>query len=350
MFFGRRRNGGAAVAELTPEVAEAERLEAAGDLFGAIDVLSEANRTARDTDLELRIRHLRNLAGMDLLANAIGDPSYVAPAGQLPDPGEQSRIPEVTPDQLDAGLLRAGILEYGCLLVRGLMDPDKATRMAAGIDHAFEVRRGLSGGESDPEGYYSEMTPVPPHEIGGRNWIADGGGVLAADSPRLMFDMLESLEEAGLRGVLEEYLGEKPAISAQKCTLRKATPDVSGAWHQDGKFLGEVRSLNVWLSLSRCGDVAPSMDVIPRRLDGFAQAGTLDAPLDYVVSQEVAEEVAGDVGIVRPIFNPGDALLFDHLFLHQTGADPSMPNPRYAIESWFFGPSAYPVEYAPIAF
>ena len=40
--------------------------------------------------------------------------------------------------------------------------------------------------------------------------------------------------------------------------------------------------------------------------------------------------MAGDVGIVRPIFDPGDALLFDHLFLHQTGSDPSMPNPRYA--------------------
>ena len=52
----------------------------------------------------------------------------------------------------------------------------------------------------------------------------------------------------------------------------------------------------------------------------------------------------------RPIFDPGDALLFDDLFLHQTGSDPSMPNTRYAIESWFFGPSAYPDEYVPIAF
>ena len=42
-------------------------------------------------------------------------------------------------------------------------------------------------------------------------------------------------------------------------------------------------------------------------------------------------------------------MLFDDLFLHQTGSDPSMPNPRYAVESWFFGPSAYPADYVPFA-
>ena len=32
---------------------------------------------------------------------------------------------------------------------------------------------------------------------------------------------------------------QRPAISAQKCTLRKAMPEVGGAWHQDGRFLGD---------------------------------------------------------------------------------------------------------------
>ncbi len=54
------------------------------------------------------------------------------------------------------------------------------------------------------------------------------------------------------------------------------------------------------------------------------------------------------MGIKRPIFEPGDALFFDELFLHATGSDPSMPNPRFAIESWFFGGSGFPTEYAPI--
>ena len=47
-----------------------------------------------------------------------------------------------------------------------------------------------------------------------------------------------------------------------------------------------------------------------------------------------------------PVASPDD----DDRMLHATGSDPSMPNPRYAIESWFFGPSAYPNHYVPIAF
>ncbi len=349
MIFGRRKRG-TAVAERRPEVQEADRLVETGGLTDAIDMLSRANREDRDAELERALRRVRHLAGLELLANPAADPRHPEPATELPSRGEQSRIPEVTPEGLTPEVLRAAILDSGCLLVRGLMDRDEALRIADEIDRAFEVRLGLAPGETDAEGYYDELVPEPPLHIDQRDWIKEGGGVLAADSPRLLFDMFESFEQAGLRRVIEQYLGERPAVSAQKCTLRKATPDVPGAWHQDGRFLGEVRSMNVWLSLSRCGDVAPSMDVIPRRLDDFVAAGTEGTFLSYQVSDQVAAEAAGDVGIVRPIFDPGDALLFDEMFLHQTGSDPSMPNPRYAIESWFFGPSAYPDDFVPIAF
>ena len=75
---------------------------------------------------------------------------------------------------------------------------------------------------------------------------------------------------------------------------------------------------------------------------------TDEAVLSYQVSQAKAEEAAGDKAILRPIFEPGDALFFDELFLHQTGSDPAMPKPRYAIESWFFGGSEFPGEYGPL--
>src|SRR5690606_33318177 len=103
-----------------------------------------------------------------------------------------------------------------------------------------------------------------------------------------MFEMLNAFEGAGLREIIATYLGEEPAISAQKCTLRKAEPHVAGGWHQDGKFLGDVRALNVWVSLSRCGDVAPSMDVVPKRFDDYATAGVEDAKLDFVVPERIA--------------------------------------------------------------
>ena len=351
MLFGRKGSrDDVAVAEIRTEVKSARELADQGDLDAAIESLTEVNRAGRTLEVERELRRLRNLAGLRLMADAPESPSYAQPGGELPEPGGQSRIPELTPDQLTSDLLRASILEYGCLLVRGLIPSDAAERIAAGVDRAFDVRLRLPEGESDPEGFYDEMEPEPPNEIEGRAWVQEGGGVLAVDSPRLFFEMVEGFRAAGLETLISDYLGERPAISAQKCTLRKAMPDVKGAWHQDGRFLGDVRSLNVWLSLSRCGDVAPSMDVVPRRLDDYAPAGTEGTVLDYQVAQAVAERMAGEAGIVRPIFDPGDALLFDHLFLHQTGSDPSMPNPRYAVESWFFGPSGFPTEYVPIAF
>jgi hypothetical protein len=135
----------------------------------------------------------------------------------------------------------------------------------------------------------------------------------------------------------------------QKCTLRKAEPSVTGAWHQDGAFMGDVRSLNVWLSLSRCGDVAPGLDLVPRRLDHLVPTGGEGTIIADQVSPLTAAEAAGELGIVRPVFEPGDVLLFDELFLHQTASDPAMRNPRFAIESWFFAPSAFPKTYVPLA-
>ena len=138
--------------------------------------------------------------------------------------------------------------------------------------------------------------------------------------------------------MIHGYLGEIPAISIQKCTMRKVEPDSGSGWHQDGAFLGEVRALNVWISLSRCGDLAPGLDIVPKRLDEIVPTGTEGAIFDWSVAPRRGR--AGrrrQTGVVRPIFEPGDVLLFDEMNLHSTAADPSMPNPRYAIESWFFG-------------
>ena len=77
------------------------------------------------------------------------------------------------------------------------------------------------------------------------------------------------------------------------------------AWHQDGAFLGDVRALNVWLTLSRCGDVAPGLDIVPKRLDYIAETGTEGIAFHWSVAQDVAEKCAGEVGIKRPIFQPG---------------------------------------------
>ena len=116
-------------------------------------------------------------------------------------------------------------------------------------------------------------------------------------------------------------------------------------------FMGaDIRSLDIWLSLSHCGDDAPGLDIVPRRLDEIVPTGTDGAFFDWAVSPAVAQETAGAGGTVRPIFEPGDVLIFDELCLHSTALDPSMSRTRYAVESWFFGPSAFPGDYTPLAF
>jgi len=129
-------------------------------------------------------------------------------------------------------------------------------------------------------------------------------------------------------------------------------PVTSGTdWHQDGAFLGDdIRTVNVWLTLTHCGDTAPGLDVVARRFHGLAETGTEGAIFDWSVGDPVVERVADGAPIVRPVFEPGDALLFDNMFLHRTAVDVSMTEPRYAIESWFFAPSKYPQDQVPLVF
>jgi hypothetical protein len=240
--------------------------------------------------------------------------------------------------------------------VPGLLDPETAARLAADIDRTFEAYDAAgkqNEAQNDGGEWYAPFKPLPGYRLGGgRKWNREGGAIWAADSPRSMFEVLEAFDRVGLRELITDYLGERPAISMNKSVMRRVSPKTSGAdWHQDGAFLGEdIRSLNVWLTLSRCGDVAPGMDVVPVRLEQIIETGTEGANFDWSVSPALVERVAGDAGAVRPVFEAGDALLFDHMFLHRTASDPSMSLERYALETWFFAPSAYPDDQLPLVF
>ena len=332
-------------------VAEPQKFE---ELSGEIDELTRANRPRRDPEVERRILRLRHRAGLELIDHPAAIPGHPPPAFDLLPNG--SELPEVEPGQQSPELLRAAVLRHGCLLIRGLLGRDEALRLAEDVDRAFEAREVQQSGGPAPGGYYEEFEPDPRFNLAAqRRWVTDAAGVWAADSPKVMFEMLDAFERTGLRRLATEYLGERPAISINKCTLRRVQPQISSgvsgiAWHQDGAFLGDVNALNIWLSLSHCGDEAPGLDIVPRRLDQIVPTGTEGAAFDWSVSPAVAEDAAGDVAILRPIFEPGDVLLFDEFFLHATAAEPDMPNTRHAIESWFFGPSGFPGEYAPLVF
>jgi hypothetical protein len=313
-------------------------------LLADIERLVDASRVRRDTATDRDILRLRHLAGVALTEQpASAAPAYVAPSSdELPPTLGLDGLPA---SSVTAPRLRAAILRDGYLIVRGLVPHDTAVEFAGLIERAGEAR----AHRADAEGYYEEFATDPRYAPLVRKWIRSSGGLLAVDSPAVAFQMIELLTAAGLPKLATEYLGERVAWSAHKTTLRKVEPDTSGAWHQDGSFMGRVRSLNVWLSLSRCGEDAPGLDIVGRRLDDLVPTGTPGTFLADQVSQAVAEEAAGVAGIVRPRFEPGDAVLFDELCLHKTSSDPAFTEPRFALESWIFGCSTVPGSYAPMA-
>jgi hypothetical protein len=269
---------------------------------------------------------------------------------------EVDGIPEITPPELSADALRSGILGHGALIVRGLVPPERVTNLIDDIDRAFVARDAYFDERApaiDTEPWYAPFEPESGTVSIGpiRKWIREGGGVLTVESPRSMFDVLDTFDAVGLAEPLTGYLGERPVLSAKKCTLRRVPLDITADWHQDGAFLGQgIRVVNVWIALTHCGDNAPGLDIIGGRLDTLVPTGTEGAWFDWSVGDSVARSMGRGLPVVRPIFEPGDAILFDEMNLHRTAITPDMTQERYAIESWFFAPSHFPDTQIPLVF
>jgi hypothetical protein len=332
----------------------ADALETKGSLLEAVHALTQANRQRSDPDVERRLVRLRHEAFAEVDRSfdpnarppvAMGEPKAAAP-------------PVVDAGELTSDLLRSAILDHGSLHVRRAIDETHADRLVEGINRALAAAESFGSGADveetspwfEPFKAHSSYPKVMNRQLGNRRtWVRDSGGVWAADSPRMLFELFETLEDFGLRQVIASYLGERPALAVDKCTLRRVGLDTSTDWHQDGAFLGGgIRTVNMWLSLSHCGRDAPGLDIVPARLDRIVETGTEGAKFSWSVGPGVVERVSASAPVDRPIFEPGDVLFFDDLFLHRTAIDPAMRRERYAIESWFFAPSAYPEKYVPL--
>jgi hypothetical protein len=332
--------------------------ETQSELRATVDSLTEANRSRPDPETERRLVHLRHELGVRMdSAREPGRWPPFEPVGSLPT--NVDRLPSVTPDELNPEVVNTGIRRQGCLHVRRLLPEWMVSHLVRVIDRSFEAFDAHQSGAS-----IAETTPwFEPFQPGSRyskdskqklwvkrKWLRDAGGVWPADSPRGLFNLFEAFHQVGLTQLVTAYLGETPALALDKCTFRRVSCSQLGPraavpadWHQDGVFLGQgLRALNVWMSLSHCGQDAPGLDVVPRRLDRILETGTAGAILRWGVGPGVVEQVAVETPVTRPAFEPGDVLLFDELFLHRTGIDPTMTQERYAVETWFFAPSLFP--------
>ncbi|NNE73525.1 MAG: hypothetical protein HKN26_07675 [Acidimicrobiales bacterium] len=336
-LFRRKRKPAWAPAPSTEEILDrTDGLVADARFDEAIELLTAANRANADIRLELRLVDVRSEAAL------ASEPAPVRP--EWPDsvadlfPGEL--IPEVRHGDLTAEVLHSAMTHHGSLIVRGLISPERVDRLVAGIDASLAAFDATEQGAATPEHvrYYRRFER---DRRSNRESKRANGSIMTVESPAMLFELMESFREAGIPELSEQYFGERPHLLARKGTLRRiAAGGNTGGWHQDGAFMGEgIRSLNVWIALTHCGDTAPGIDVVGRQLNRIVETGG-GAFSAWATDPDAAERAAAGA-LVRPIFDAGDAILFDHLNLHRTAIDPSMTVDRYAIETWLLSPSTY---------
>ena len=328
-------------------IAELETRVQSGDALSAIRQATTRNRAAPDGRLERKLADWRHRA-FAMLPPARPRPDW-PPAYPDPFPGLIG-VPEIPAAALTTEMLGGAILHHGSLLVRGLLPSAVADALRTNVDLALAARdEKLAGAAEDTTlPWYAEVDAGKIADS--RPWTWDCGAIWTADSPRNLSTLIDLFETTGIVDIIAGYFGERPALSIGKSTLRRVPTTAGTDWHQDGSFLGEqVRSVNLWLALSPCGQDAAGLDVVGRRLPYVMQCHTHGAVFDWACGPGLVEILArGGAPVVSPLFEPGDALLFDHLMLHRTGIRPGMTQERWALENWFFAPSSYPMDQEPL--
>jgi hypothetical protein len=331
-------------------LAEAHELTGRRRFGDAIDLLAGAFRQLDDDELATALVDVRIEAARHHEAGAGRSPWPPEYADPWPD--HNGRLPEIEAHELTTDLLGGAVLHHGALIVRGVFDRASVTTGVEAIDRA---RANRDSNESDGDGWFR---PVPFDGDKGyvsmntalRQYVRNDGGTWLADSPRATAIFLDQLTASGVVDAISGHLGERPFISVQKSTMRRTTPEPRFIpWHQDGSFLGpHVRTMNVWIALSRCGGDYPSpgLQVAPFRVPQVLPTDP-ELPPNAISAQLVAD-VSAEAPVVVPAFDPGDAILFDERFLHRTYVNKQMTEDRYAIECWFFAPSHPASEYLPL--
>jgi hypothetical protein len=334
------------------ELRDAERLVGSKKFTEAIDALTQANKTNPSASIERRLVEIRHEAFFHQTFNS----EFETWPPKISDQFIQATgIPEITKSQFNGEVLRDGVFTHGSIIVRDLLDERDVNLLRTGIQETYKHHDLHSSGSSleETQPWFVPFVPSESQskEVIDRYWYREGGAELAADSPRGLFNLIECFEKYGIIDLVTEYLGERPALSVRKTSLRIIPYDlnVDHGWHQDGAFLGKgIRTMNLWIALTDCGIDAPSMDMVPMRLDHIVPTGTEGAYFDWSISSKMIEEVCGGKQPTHLHFKAGDAIIFDEMNLHRTSTLPGMTKNRFAIEAWFFAPSCYPLDQLPI--
>lgn len=275
-----------------------------------------------------------------------------------PFPGTDT-LAEIPASELGLEVVAGSILHHGCVMVRNLLPPSTVARLVHLIENAFEeqerwrqLAEASPGHPSRPASKWFEPFTPDDRDLDSRlkigRMIREYNRVSLADSPAGMYEVCEALERAGVRGLAADYFREPPAMTIDKSSMRRVgyLERVLG-FHQEASVFRspDSRCLNFWVSLSDCGEDAPGLEVLPRRIDEV-----IEGPgAGYGLPPGIVESLGRGETVV-PVFAPGDALVFDDRLIHRTAMTEKMTNVRYSLENWFFAPSSLPMRQGAMAF
>lgn len=361
-------------------VEQSADLRSEGRLAEAVDLLAEAARAERDPEVEIRLAELRVLAGAAEVASPGPAREPWPPRYADPFPDVVGSIPEIHVGDLTAEVMGGAVAHHGSVIIRGLLDPAAAAKAVEVIEQArahqqarnvtppafgpptTEEQKALAAAadaalppvSDDPierEAWYRPVQAEPVSQNGiNRKMVATQGGVWMGESPAGSAHFLEVLREKGVIDAVAGHFGERPLISLQKSTLRRSHPiHKIVAWHQDGSFLSpDVRTMNIWVAFSPCGGDLPSpgLEILPRRIDEVLSVDGALTP--HSIPEATIADLKEQMATVLPVFQPGDAIMFDEKLVHRTHLAASMDQIRYALECWFFAPSHHTGNYTPL--
>jgi hypothetical protein len=148
---------------------------------------------------------------------------------------------------------------------------------------------------------------------------------------------VDALLHAAFKRVARAYLEKEPEVdpSSHVRSILRGRPDAHLPFHQDQTILKRP-VLNVWIPLGACGADAPGLELVAGSWCELLAPSPPDHPKFAVEHAQLNETAVRSAfpaeAFWRPLFRPGDAMLFAGATIHRTFVRPEMNADRMSVE------------------
>ena len=213
--------------------------------------------------------------------------------------------------------------ERGHVLVRGAFPADTINvicREVARFFSDFEARMAAAQVSEVDRGLYETFGNLTFDRM-----VESGFGGVAALFP--------AIRASKLAPVIAAHFGEAIHVPRNHVLGRYYQPPYGNVvpYHQDVTVIDPRASVTTWIPLNECGAAAPGLELA----NALITAPLPITPGDYTITADVIEWDS-----IRPVFKPGDAVLFLNTTPHRSYVTPDMTRPRYSFEVRYMPASA----------